>query len=153
VTKHPEKKDASDARLQEYQKSANEMIEFLSRSSLRPAHLDRATPEATGWVFFDTKSKWLGGWKAQEEFVLRLPLDGKRCSSFLSSCRRNGRVVAAETAVRAASGVRCRVSAITSALANCVCSDYFLSSPALKKSEIDTESRAADRKRDSESRL
>jgi hypothetical protein len=77
VTKHPEKREASDARLQEYQKSANELIEFLSRSSLRPAHLDRATPEATGWVFFDTKSKWLGGWKAQEEFVLRLPLDGK----------------------------------------------------------------------------
>jgi hypothetical protein len=77
VAKHPEKKEASDARLQEFQKSANELIEFLGRSSLRPAHLDRATPEATGWVFFDTKSKWLGGWKAQEEFVLRLPLDGK----------------------------------------------------------------------------
>lgn len=77
VAKHPEKKEASEARLQEYQKSVNELIEFLSRSSLRAAHLDRATPEATGWVFFDTKSKWLGGWKAQEEFVLRLPLDGK----------------------------------------------------------------------------
>jgi hypothetical protein len=77
VEKHPEKKEASEARLQEYQKSVNELIEFLSRSSLRPAHLDRATPEATGWVFFDTKSKWLGGWKAQEEFILRLPLDGK----------------------------------------------------------------------------
>jgi hypothetical protein len=31
----------------------------------------------SGWVFFDTKTKWLGGWKTQEEFVLRLPLDGK----------------------------------------------------------------------------
>jgi hypothetical protein len=77
VAKHPEKKEALEARLQDYQKSVNELIEFLTRNSLRDAHLDRANPEATGWVFFDTKSKWLGGWKAQEEFVLRLPLDGK----------------------------------------------------------------------------
>jgi hypothetical protein len=77
VAKHPEKKTALEARLQDYQKSVSELIEFLSRKSLRPAHLDRATPEVSGWVFFDTKTKWLGGWKAQEEFVLRLPLDGK----------------------------------------------------------------------------
>ena len=77
VAKHPEKKQVLEARLQDYQKSANEMIEFLSRNSLRPAHLDRANREVSGWVFFDTKTKWLGGWKTQEEFVLRLPLDGK----------------------------------------------------------------------------
>jgi hypothetical protein len=77
VAKHPEKKQALEARLQDYQKSVNELIEFLTRNGLHDAHLDRANPEATGWVFFDTKSKWLGGWKAQEEFVLRLPLDGK----------------------------------------------------------------------------
>jgi hypothetical protein len=77
VTKHPEQKQAREARLQDYQKSVSELIEFLGRNSLRPAHLDRANPEVSGWVFFDTKSKWLGGWKAQEEFVLRLPLDGK----------------------------------------------------------------------------
>jgi hypothetical protein len=75
--KHPHKKAALEARLQDYQKSVNELIEFLSRDSLRPAHLDRAHPEMSGWVFFNTKSKWLGGWKAQEEFILRLPLDGK----------------------------------------------------------------------------
>ncbi len=77
VAKHPEKKQALEARLQDYQKSANEMIEFLSHNSLHPAHLDRATPEVSGWVFFDTKSKWLGKWKPQEEFILRLPLAGK----------------------------------------------------------------------------
>jgi hypothetical protein len=77
VEKHPEKKQALEARLQEYQKSINEMIEFLGKNSLREAHLDRANPEVSGWVFFNTKNKWLGGWKAQEEFVLRLPLDGK----------------------------------------------------------------------------
>jgi hypothetical protein len=77
VAKHPDEKQAREARLQDYQKSVNELIEFLGRNSFRPAHLDRVHPEATGWVFFNTKSKWLGGWKAQEEFVLRLPLDGK----------------------------------------------------------------------------
>jgi hypothetical protein len=77
VARHPEKKQALEARLQDYQKSANEMIEFLGRNSLRPAHLDRANPEVSGWVYFDTKTKWLGSWKTQEEFILRLPLDEK----------------------------------------------------------------------------
>lgn len=75
--KHPERKQALETRLQDYQKSADEMIEFFSTKSLRPAHLDKANPEVSGWVFFDTKSKWLGGWKTQEEFVLRVPLAGK----------------------------------------------------------------------------
>ena len=52
VARHPEKKQAREARLQNYQKSANEMIEFLSRNSLRPAHLDRANQEVSGWVSF-----------------------------------------------------------------------------------------------------
>jgi hypothetical protein len=77
VAKHPEKKQALEARLQDYQKSINELIEFLGKNSLHEAHLDRANPEVSGWIFFNTKNKWLGGWKAQEEFVLRLPLDGK----------------------------------------------------------------------------
>jgi hypothetical protein len=77
VAKHPEKKQALKARLQDYEKSANEMIEFLRRNSLRPAHLDLANPELSGWVFFNTRTKWLGGWKSQEEFVLRFPLDGR----------------------------------------------------------------------------
>jgi hypothetical protein len=77
VAKHPEKKQAREARLQDYQKSVSELIEFLGRNSLRPAHLDPANPEVRGWVFFNTKSKWLGGWKAQEEFILRVPLAGK----------------------------------------------------------------------------
>ena len=77
IDKHPEKKQAYEKDLQEYQKSVNEMIEFLGKSSLRPAHLDQANPEVSGWVFFNTKSKWLGGWKAQEEFILRVPVAGK----------------------------------------------------------------------------
>jgi hypothetical protein len=77
LKKHPEKKEVYETRLQEYQKSANEMIEFLSTKSQRPAHLDRANPEVSGWVFFNTKSKWLGSWKTQEDFIFRFPLDGK----------------------------------------------------------------------------
>ncbi|MGO8794661.1 MAG: hypothetical protein ACLQLC_07550 [Candidatus Sulfotelmatobacter sp.] len=76
VAKHPQQKQARDARLQEYKKSANELIEFLGRDSLKPAHLTVDYPEASGWVFFSTQSKWLGGWKAQEEFVLRVPIAG-----------------------------------------------------------------------------
>ncbi len=77
VAKHPEERSEREAQLQGYQKSVSELIEFLGKNSLRAAHLDHGNPEATGWVFFNTDNKWLGGWKAQEEFVLRLPLDGK----------------------------------------------------------------------------
>jgi hypothetical protein len=77
IAKHPAEKKVRETRLQDYQKSVNELIEFLNRNSLRAAHLDRGNPETRGWVFFDTKSKWLGGWKTQEEFVLRLPLEQK----------------------------------------------------------------------------
>jgi hypothetical protein len=77
VAKHPEEKRAREVRLQDYQKSVSELIEFLGKNSLRPVHLDRANVQASGWVFFNTEDKWLGGWKAQEEFVLRVPLDGK----------------------------------------------------------------------------
>jgi len=77
IKKHPETKEVFEKELQDRQKSYDELIEFLSRKSLRPAHLDGANPVVSGWVFFDTRSKWLGGWKAQEEFVLRMPLAGK----------------------------------------------------------------------------
>lgn len=77
VAKHPEEKQVREARLQEYQKSVNELIEFLSHNSLRAAHLDRANSETSGWVFFNTESKWLGKWKSREEFVLRVPIAGK----------------------------------------------------------------------------
>jgi hypothetical protein len=77
LEKHPEKKETREAREQDYEKSITELIEFLAKHSLRPVRLDRAMPEAAGWVFFNTANKGLGGWKTQEEFVLRVPLDGK----------------------------------------------------------------------------
>jgi hypothetical protein len=76
IKKHPEEKQVRIRGLQEYQQAADELIEFLNSNSLRAAHLDRATPEMHGWVFFSTDTKWIGGWKSQEEFVLRFPLAG-----------------------------------------------------------------------------
>ena len=77
ITKRPQEKPAIEARLQKYQKSVSELIEFLGKNGLHQAHLDRGNPEASGWVFFNTNTKWIGRLKAEEEFVLRLPLDGK----------------------------------------------------------------------------
>ncbi len=74
IKSHPEEKEIREARLREFQKSVSELIEFLSNKGLRAAHLDPGNPEITGWVFFNTDNKWLGGWKRQEEFVLRVPL-------------------------------------------------------------------------------
>ncbi len=77
IKKHPDEKPERIAGLQEYQKSADELIEFLNSRSLRALHLDRATPQGRGWVFFNIDNKWIGSWKSQEEFVLRFPLAGK----------------------------------------------------------------------------
>jgi hypothetical protein len=77
IAKHPEQKQVRLSGLQEYQKSVNELIEFLNTNSLRPAHLDQAASEIHGWVFFNTDTKWLGDWKSQEEFLLRFPFGGK----------------------------------------------------------------------------
>lgn len=77
MAKRPEEKTAIETRLQKYQKSVNELIEFLGKKGLHPAHLDRGTREAGGWVFFNTDTKWIGRLRAQEEFVLRVPVEGK----------------------------------------------------------------------------
>jgi hypothetical protein len=74
VARHPEKKQALEARLQDYQKSVSELIDFLGRDGMHPAHLNSGTAEVSGWVFFNTKNRWLGDWKSQEEFVLRVPV-------------------------------------------------------------------------------
>src|SRR5205823_4261159 len=77
VARHPEQKAAREARLQSYQKEVTELIEFAGKNSLQPAHLNPSNAQTGGWVFFSTGNKWLGGWKPQEDFVLRVPLDGK----------------------------------------------------------------------------
>ncbi len=77
IEKHPDQKQAREARLQDYQKSVSELIEFMTKNNLSTAHLDPGKQEVSGWIFFNTANKWIGWWKTQEEFVLRLPMDGK----------------------------------------------------------------------------
>ncbi len=77
VEKHPEKKSEKEAYMRAFQRDAAELLEFVSKNSLRTAYLDAGNTEISGWVLFDTNSKWISGWKKQEEFVLRVPVDGK----------------------------------------------------------------------------
>jgi hypothetical protein len=77
IEKHPERKQEKEAFMRAFQKDAAELLDFVSKNSLRPAHLNPGNPEVTGWVLFSTHNKWIGGWKKQEEFILRVPLDQK----------------------------------------------------------------------------
>ena len=75
--KHPERKEEKEAYVRAFQKDSAELLEFVSKNSLRPARLGPGNPETSGWLLFSTKSKWVGGWKKQEEFILRVPVEGK----------------------------------------------------------------------------
>jgi hypothetical protein len=75
IQKHPEKKEAIETNLKAYQEELIEIQEFLCAHALHHSVLDRGTPEIQGWVFFNTKSKWIGDWKKREDFVLRIPMD------------------------------------------------------------------------------
>src|SRR5579863_1940932 len=77
VQKHPEQKEQKEADMRAYLKDSAELTEFLGKNSLRPTTLNPGNPETSGWVLFSTQSKWISGWKKQEEFLLRVPLDGK----------------------------------------------------------------------------
>jgi hypothetical protein len=73
IQKHPEKKAGKESALQSHLQEVRETQEFVTGRSLPPATLDSAHADASGWVFFSARSKWVGDWKAQEEFVLRVP--------------------------------------------------------------------------------
>jgi hypothetical protein len=73
VRKHPEKKDELEAALRIHLQELTQMSEFLNAHSLRSDMLTPAEPESSGWVFFDTTNKWIGSWKKQEQFLLRIP--------------------------------------------------------------------------------
>jgi hypothetical protein len=77
IRQHPAKKDEKEAMLAARQKDAAEMIEFLNTRSLRPTKLDPQHSEASGWVLFSAKSKWIGELQKQEGFVLRVPLENR----------------------------------------------------------------------------
>jgi hypothetical protein len=77
VEKHPERKEEKEAYVRAFLKDSAELQEFVGKNSLRPTRLGPGNPETTGWVLFGTNSKWIGGWKKQEEFILRVPIDEK----------------------------------------------------------------------------
>jgi hypothetical protein len=81
IRRHPEKRQEKEAMLAARQTDAAQMIEFLKTRSLRAVKLDPGHPEASGWVLFITKSKWIDELQKQEEFVLRVPL-GNRIIEF-----------------------------------------------------------------------
>lgn len=77
VEKHPEQKDEKEAYVRAFLKDSAELQEFVGKNSLRPTRLSPGNTETSGWVLFSAKSKWISGWKKQEEFILRVPLAGK----------------------------------------------------------------------------
>ncbi len=77
IEKHPETKPAKEAYLRAFQKDTAELLEFISKNSLRSVRLDPGNQEVSGWVLFTAGSKWIGKCKRPEEFILRVPLDGK----------------------------------------------------------------------------
>jgi hypothetical protein len=81
LKKHPEEKDTTEYRLKSHEELVARWQAFLSTQSLRETSIDSGRPEVTGWVFFKTNTKWLGNWKDEEEFILRVPVE-KRVFEF-----------------------------------------------------------------------
>ena len=79
IKRNPKITEEKTALLREYQKVAAEFIEFLSTQSLDPTGvtLTPGNPEVHGWVFFATNNKWIGPWKAREEFILSVGMNDK----------------------------------------------------------------------------
>jgi len=76
VQKHPEQKEQQEAYVRAFLKDSAELEEFVGKNSLRPTKLSPGRQDASGWLLFSTKSKWIGKWKKQEEFILRVPVGG-----------------------------------------------------------------------------
>ncbi len=77
VRKHPEKSQGKNSLLQPHLKDMTDLVGFISLYSLRPTTLNSGNTTTDGWIFFSTKSKWIGKWKPQEGFILRVPLKDK----------------------------------------------------------------------------
>ena len=79
IKKDPKISDEQTARMREYQKAAAEFIEFVTTQGLDPntAMLTPGNPEDNGWVFFETKNKWIGPLKEHEDFVISVWMKDK----------------------------------------------------------------------------
>ena len=76
VEKHPEQKEQKEAFVRAFLKDSAELQEFVGKNSLRPTTLTPGHADANGWLLFSTNSKWIGKWKKQEDFTLRVPVSG-----------------------------------------------------------------------------
>lgn len=81
LKKHPEEKENVEYRLKAHEELVARWQTFISTQALRETDLNSGRPEVSGWVFFKTNNKWLGDWKDEEDFVLRIPI-GKRVFEF-----------------------------------------------------------------------
>jgi hypothetical protein len=79
IKKNPKISEEKTALLREYEKVAAEFIEFLSTQTLDPAGvtLTPGNPETHGWIFFATSNKWIGPWKAREDFIVSVGMNDK----------------------------------------------------------------------------
>lgn len=75
IKRHPEQKSTKEAELQQRLKDYTEMMDFISTHALRDGTLDASNSSTSGWVFFDTKNRWIGPWRRPEHFVLRIPVN------------------------------------------------------------------------------
>lgn len=73
LKKHPDEPTDKQTPVQSYLAVSTEFQDFLNKNALRETKLDSGNNEVTGWVLFSTKNKWIGEWKKQEEFILRIP--------------------------------------------------------------------------------
>ena len=81
IKKHPERREKREQFVQDYQKEAIELIDFVTQRTFAAVELDSARSQADGWLLFSTDSKWIGDWKRPEEFLLRIPV-GHRVLEF-----------------------------------------------------------------------
>src|SRR5438477_884762 len=75
IRKHPEQKEKKEAELQMHVKDYKEMMDFIRTRALHSTTLDPTNSSVTGWVFFSTKSRWIGPWHRPEAFMLLLSIE------------------------------------------------------------------------------
>ena len=77
IEKHPDRKQDQEEYVRAFLKDSAELQEFVGKNSLRATQLNPSKTETSGWVLFSPESKWISGWKKEEEFIVRVPLGGK----------------------------------------------------------------------------
>ena len=77
MSKNPHSIVEKQAELEAYKKDIEQMIRFIKTDALREKDLDTLHPAIDGWLFFHARDKWIGDWKEQEEFILKILVGDK----------------------------------------------------------------------------